>query len=85
MGQTRREITQNLEERLCWQAAHRDDSRIARHLYARRWSMASTGSTTSRRQPSVDDVVRLAMVSCSMEGRSLYQSKPAAELGVRYI
>ena len=33
MGQTREEIGQNLAERLCWQAAGRDDSRVARRLY----------------------------------------------------
>jgi hypothetical protein len=33
MGQTQDEITQNLAERLCWQVARRDDTRIARRLY----------------------------------------------------
>jgi hypothetical protein len=33
MTQTREEIEQNLTERLCWQVARRDDSRIARCLY----------------------------------------------------
>lgn len=33
MGQTREAITQNLAERLCWQAARRDDARVARRLY----------------------------------------------------
>jgi hypothetical protein len=33
MGQTRLEITQNLAERLCWEVARRDDSRVARRLY----------------------------------------------------
>jgi hypothetical protein len=33
MGQTREEVAQNLAERLCWQAARRDDSRVARRLY----------------------------------------------------
>src|SRR5919197_4824599 len=33
MGQSREEITQNLAERLCWQVAQRDDSRVARRLY----------------------------------------------------
>jgi Transposase DDE domain len=33
MGQTPDEITQNLAERLCWQVAQRDDSRVARRLY----------------------------------------------------
>jgi hypothetical protein len=33
MAQTREEIAQTLAERLCWQAARRDDSRIARRLY----------------------------------------------------
>ena len=33
MGQTHDEITQNLAERLCWQVARRDDSRVARRLY----------------------------------------------------
>ena len=32
MGQIRNEITQNLAERLCWEVARRDDSRIARRL-----------------------------------------------------
>jgi hypothetical protein len=33
MEQTREAITQNLAERLRWQAAHRDDARVARRLY----------------------------------------------------
>jgi hypothetical protein len=33
MRQTREAITQNLAEHLCWQAARRDDSRVARRLY----------------------------------------------------
>jgi hypothetical protein len=33
MGQTHDEITQNLAERLCWEVARRDDSRVARRLY----------------------------------------------------
>ncbi len=33
MGQTREDIAQHLSERLCWQAARRDDSRVARRLY----------------------------------------------------
>lgn len=33
MGQPPDEITQNLAERLCWQVARRDDSRVARRLY----------------------------------------------------
>jgi len=33
MGQTREAITQNLAARLCWQAAQRDDTRVARCLY----------------------------------------------------
>jgi hypothetical protein len=33
MGQTRGEIDQNLAERWCWQAARRDDARVARRLY----------------------------------------------------
>jgi hypothetical protein len=33
MGQTRDETTQNLAERLCWEVASRDDSRVARRLY----------------------------------------------------
>jgi Transposase DDE domain len=33
MGQSREGITQNLAERLCWQAARRDDRRVARCLY----------------------------------------------------
>jgi DDE family transposase len=33
MGQSREAITQNLTERLCWQAAQRDDARVARRLY----------------------------------------------------
>src|SRR5262245_1284381 len=32
MTQTRDEITQNLAERMCWEAARRDDTRIARRL-----------------------------------------------------
>jgi len=33
MPQTRDEITQNLAERVCWEVARRDDTRIARRLY----------------------------------------------------
>jgi Transposase DDE domain len=33
MEQTREAIAQHLAERLCWQAARRDDSRVARRLY----------------------------------------------------
>jgi len=44
MGQTPDEITQNLAERLCWEVARRDDSRVARRLY---------------RKPLVDGVYRL--------------------------
>ena len=33
MEQTREAITQNLAERLCWQVARRDDTRVARRLY----------------------------------------------------
>ncbi len=33
MRQTREETAQNLAERLCWEVAHRDDSRVARRLY----------------------------------------------------
>src|SRR5215813_6696544 len=33
MGQTRDETTRNLAERLCWEVARRDDSRVARRLY----------------------------------------------------
>jgi hypothetical protein len=33
MAQTQGEIDQHLAERLCWQAARRDDSRVARRLY----------------------------------------------------
>jgi hypothetical protein len=33
MGQTHDEITQTLAERLCWEVARRDDSRVARRLY----------------------------------------------------
>jgi hypothetical protein len=36
MRQTWETIEQNLAERLCWQAAHRDDSRVARRLYQKR-------------------------------------------------
>jgi hypothetical protein len=44
MGHTREDVAQNLAERLCWQAARRDDSRVARRLY---------------RQQVVDGVYRL--------------------------
>jgi Transposase DDE domain len=33
MRQTREEMTTNVAERLCWQVARRDDSRVARRLY----------------------------------------------------
>jgi hypothetical protein len=33
MGQSREALTQNLAERVCWQAAQRDDARVARRLY----------------------------------------------------
>ncbi len=35
MKQTRDDVAQHLAERLCWQAARRDDSRVARRLYRR--------------------------------------------------
>jgi hypothetical protein len=44
MGHTRDETTRNLAERLCWEAARRDDARVARRLY---------------RKPVVDGVYRL--------------------------
>jgi hypothetical protein len=44
MQQTRDEITENLTERLCWEVARRDETRIARRLY---------------RKPVVDRVYRL--------------------------
>jgi hypothetical protein len=44
MGQTPDEITPHLAERLCWQVARRDDTRVARRLY---------------RQQQVDGVYRL--------------------------
>jgi hypothetical protein len=33
MEQTQAEMTPNLAERWCWQAARRDDGRVARRLY----------------------------------------------------
>jgi len=33
MGQTREAITQDLVERLCWQATRRNDSHVAQQLY----------------------------------------------------
>jgi hypothetical protein len=33
MRQTREEMSTNVAERLCWQVARRDDSRVARRLY----------------------------------------------------
>ena len=33
MEQTREAMAQNLAERLCWQVARRDDTRVARRLY----------------------------------------------------
>jgi hypothetical protein len=44
MNQTREDVAQHRAERLCWQAARRDDSRVARRLY---------------RRPVVDGVYRL--------------------------
>jgi hypothetical protein len=44
MGHTREDVAQHLAERVCWQAARRDDSRVARRLY---------------RQQVVDGVYRL--------------------------
>ena len=44
MGQTREHLTQHLAERLCWQVARRDDTRVARRL---------------SRKPLVDGVYRL--------------------------
>jgi len=35
MKQTREEVAQHLAARVCWQAARRDDSRVARRLYRR--------------------------------------------------
>ena len=36
MEQTRKELTQNLAERVCWQAARRDEVRVARRWTANR-------------------------------------------------
>src|SRR2546430_385691 len=44
MRQIKDELTQNLAERLCWEVARRDDTRVARRLY---------------RQQEVDGVYRL--------------------------
>ena len=44
MRQTNDELTPNLAERLCWEVARRDDTRVARRLY---------------RQQEVDGVYRL--------------------------
>ncbi|MBI3330374.1 MAG: hypothetical protein HYZ81_27155 [Nitrospinae bacterium] len=33
MGQSKDELTENLAERLCWEVARRDDSRITRRLF----------------------------------------------------
>jgi predicted aminopeptidase len=35
MKQTREDVAQNLAERWCWQAARREDSRVARRLYGK--------------------------------------------------
>jgi hypothetical protein len=35
MRQTRETVEQNLAERVCWQAAYRDDARVARRVYRR--------------------------------------------------
>ena len=48
MAQTRDEIDQTLAERLCWQAARRDDSRVARRLYRK---PSSTGLTSWTKGP----------------------------------
>lgn len=45
MRQRHDAITQRLTERLCWEAARRDDARVARRLY---------------RKPEVEGVYRLA-------------------------
>jgi hypothetical protein len=42
MRQTHNEITQNVAERLCWEVARRDDSRVARRLVPQagsRWGL----------------------------------------------
>ena len=61
MGQTREAVTQNLAERLCWQAAQRDDSRVARRLY---------------RKEVVDGVYRLEETDIKVKGewRYLYRA-----------
>jgi putative transposase len=61
MGQTREAVTQNLAERLCWQAAQRDDSRVARRLY---------------RKEVVDGVYRLDETYIKVKGewRYLYRA-----------
>jgi hypothetical protein len=38
MRHTRDKITENLAERLRWEVAHRDDSRVARRLYRKQES-----------------------------------------------
>ena len=45
MQQTRDEITENLTERLCWEVARRDETRIARRLYRSRSWTGYTGWT----------------------------------------
>jgi putative transposase len=61
MGQTREAVTQNLAERLCWQAAQRDDSRVAQRLY---------------RKEVVDGVYRLDETYIKVKGewRYLYRA-----------
>src|SRR5262245_14863973 len=55
MEQTREAIAENLAECLCWQAAHRDDSRVAQRLY---------------RKQVVDGVLSSAIISSSFVTRS---------------
>jgi hypothetical protein len=44
MEQTSDKIKQNLAERLCWEVACRDDSRIARRLYRKQLVDGGIGS-----------------------------------------
>ena len=58
MQHTKDELAQNLAERLCWEVAHRDDTRVARRLYRKQegstvwmkgrcWMISSTSWTRS--------------------------------------
>jgi hypothetical protein len=66
MGQTRDEIAQNLAERLCWQVARRDDSRVKRRPY-RKQVVDTDASVAKPLQPFDDYDDRSLIENCCIK------------------